>query len=87
MVSQNGRGWGEDAFIGHPCNPHDPHSHPRLTVTEEVEGGLPKRAAHTTSVTHTVTSSKERWSGRGTPQEGGPRAPVAHTALRRGQNI
>jgi hypothetical protein len=53
-MSPNQRGWGEDAFIGRPYNPRDSHSHPRLTGTEEVEGGLPKRAAHATSMTHMV---------------------------------
>jgi len=55
-MSPNQRGWGEDAFIGRPCNPLDPHSHPKLTWLREVEGGLPKRAAHATSMTHMVTS-------------------------------
>jgi len=52
-----------------------------------VEGGLPKRAAHATSMTHMVTSPKEGWSGRRTPQKRGPCTPIAHMALQHGQII
>jgi hypothetical protein len=60
-------------LVRQPYNPRDPHSHPRLTGAEEVEGGLPKQAAHATSVTHEVTSPNDEnmeGVGGGPPKKG-----------------